>query len=219
MPDVVSAVLSYEAERRMMDGQVSTYVDPAKQQVPQLRFSQTATGTRSRHRLLLLLLPSCKLADEAHPLARARADMRPSRLGARACRSDARGAFAVPNPQEGDVDPRWEWAAPLLLDPGLREFVVIWRSDASLNGKDASLPSPNRDVLPAYLDDLLAIDPATIGRRPDGLADLLTDVALGSPATLAARTLAPSRIPDIDRCCGALKVADAFLAASSTARP
>ena len=208
VPDVVSAVLSYEAERRMMGGQARTYTEPAKQQVPQLRFSQTAAGTRSRHRLLLLLLPSCKLADEAHPLGAPegcdRRDWVRERVEAMLAEP------AVPNPQEGDVDPRWEWAAPLLLDPGLREFVVIWRSDASLNSNDASLPSPNRDVLPAYLDDLLAIDPATIGRRPDGLADLLTDIALGSPATLAARTLAPSCIPDIDRCCGALKVADGF---------
>ena len=201
VPDVVSAVLSYEAERRMMDGQASTYTDPAKQQVPQLRFSQTATGTRSRHRLLLLLLPSCKLADEAHPLAA------PAGVDRRAwVRNRIEAMLAdpsLPNPQHGDVDSRWEWAVPVLLDPNLREFVTTWYDDASL-------PKPNPEVLPAYLDDLLQVDPATLGRRPEGLIDLLTDVALGSPATLAARTLASSHIPDIDRCCGALKIANGF---------
>ena len=208
VPDVVSAVLSYEAERRMMGGQVSTYTDPAKQQAKQLRFSQTATGTRSRHRLLLLLLPSCKLADEAHPLAA------PTGVDRRAWVRERVESMladpAVPNPRNREVDPRWEWAAPVLLDPSLREFIEIWRNDLSRRPKDASLPCPNRDVLPTYLDDLLEIDPATIGRRPDSLADLMTDVALGSPATLAARTLAPSRISDIDRCRGALKIADGF---------
>lgn len=201
VPDVVSAVLSYEAERRMLGGQMSAYADPAKQQVPRLRFTQSTTGARSRHRLLLLLLPSCRLADEAHPLAA------PSGVDRRAWVRERVEAIlanpALPNPPEGEVDPRWEWAAPVLLDPGLREFVEIWRDDTTL-------PSPNPEVLPAYLDDLLAIDPATMGRRPDGLADLLTEVALGSPATLAARMLAPSRITDNDRCRNALEIADAF---------
>ncbi|MCP4445836.1 MAG: DEAD/DEAH box helicase [Myxococcales bacterium] len=200
VPDVVSAVLSYEAERRMMGGHASSYADPAKQQVPRLRLSQTATGARSRHRLLLLLLPSCRLADEAHPLAA------PAGTDRRAwVRERIQAMLAeptLPNPNEGEIDHRWEWAALMLLDPALREFVTTWRNDATL-------PNPNPEVLPDYLDDLLAIDPREMGRRPEGLVELLTEVALGAPATLAARTLASSGIGHIDRCRGALQIADA----------
>ena len=45
VPDVVSAVLSYEAERRMTGGRIRTYMDPARQQVPLLRLTQSAVLT------------------------------------------------------------------------------------------------------------------------------------------------------------------------------
>ena len=69
VPDVVSAVLSYEAERLMMGGRLESYENPDReQQRPLLRLTQSAAGVRSRHRLLLLLLPCLPLADRAHPL-------------------------------------------------------------------------------------------------------------------------------------------------------
>jgi len=69
VPDVVSGVLSYEAERRMVAGGMQHYSDPDRQQRGLLRFTQTSEGHRSRYRLLLLLLPCLTLADKAHPLA------------------------------------------------------------------------------------------------------------------------------------------------------
>ena len=41
--------------------------------------------------------------------------------------------------------------------------------------------SPIRRSSVRYVDDLLAIDPRAFGRRPPDLAELLTDLALGSP--------------------------------------
>ena len=63
VPDVVSAVLSYEAERLMMGGRLDSYEKPDEQQRPLLRLAQSTSGFRSRHRLLLLLLPCLPLAD------------------------------------------------------------------------------------------------------------------------------------------------------------
>ncbi len=51
IPDVVGVILSYEADRRMLGGQLESYLDPAKQQAPRLRLSHTVTGTRARDRL------------------------------------------------------------------------------------------------------------------------------------------------------------------------
>ena len=201
VPDVVSGVLSYEAERRMVGGQLESYLDPAVQQRPLLRLTQTASGERSRHRLLLLMLPCLPLADLAHPLSA------PSGHDRRAWVRSAVDALladpALPNPQDGEVDHRWEWAAPVLLDRGLKRFLFKWRDDEEL-------PRPNPDVFPRYIDDLLNIRAKDLGRRPEGLGDLLTEVALGSPAVLAARTMAPARLRDDARRTQSLRMADAF---------
>ena len=83
VPDVVSGVLSYEAERRMMAAGMSSYLDPDRQQRPLLRFAQSSDGSLTRRRLLLLLLPCLALADRAHPLA-APCGSGPAGMGTRA---------------------------------------------------------------------------------------------------------------------------------------
>ena len=211
VPDAVSAVLSYEAERcmtaerRRTAGRLTDYEHPDQQQRRLLRLTQTATGERSRHRLLLLLLPCLPLADRAHPLEA------PAGQDRRAWVRDRVDELlsSLPDPPNGPVDDRWEWAAPLLLDPGLRAFLHKWRDDR-LRGPDGEqLPQPNPEVFGAYIDDLLADRP--LGRRPAALADLLTDVALGSPAILASRCLrAGTGVDDDTRRRLAVTIADAF---------
>ena len=210
VPDVVSAILSYEAERRMVAGRLNSYQDPAKQQVPLLRLTQSVTGHRSRHRLFLLLMPCLSLADQAHPLdAPAGYDRREW------VRSRIEGLLAdagLPNPQDGEIDDRWEWAVPLLLDRGLRPFLRAWR-DGALEGvsDDRDLPKPTPELFDLYLNDLLTLQPDELGRRPPGLVDLLTEVALGSPAILALRCLGtPTGVGDDTRRRFGVLIADAF---------
>lgn len=201
VPDVVSAVLSYEAERRMMGGALDNYLDPAKQQVPLLRLTQSGESARTRHRLLLLLLPCLTLADEAHPLAA------PSGMDRRSWVRDRVEALLarpdLPDPDHGEIDERWEWIAPLLLDRGLGDFVRRWQTDAAL-------PRPNPELFGAYADDLLQLDVRALGRRPPHLAELLAEIALGSPAILAARTMIPATLDDDARRGFAVQIADAF---------
>ena len=188
VPDVVSAVLSFEAERLMMGGRLRDYENPDLQQRPLLRLTQSASRVRSRHRLLLLLLPCLPLADRAHPLAAPHGQDRRAWVRARVDEllSDPR----LPDRREGSVDDRWEWVAPLLLDPELPAFLRAWR-DGELPGASEGepLPRPNPELFGAYVDDLLAVDLRSLGRRPPELAARLTDLALGSPAVLAARSL------------------------------
>ena len=74
-----------------------------------------------------------------------------------------------------------------MLDPELPAFLRAWRDDELHAWSDAEpLPQPNPEIFGRYVDDLLAIDPRAFGRRPPDLAELLTDLALGSPAILAA---------------------------------
>ena len=204
VPDVVSAVLSYEAERRMVGkrGRIKSYQDPAKQQVPLLKLTQSASGARSRHRLLLLLMPCLALADRAHPLdappGQDRRDWTRKRV------EELLDDPELPNPGDGEIDSRWEWAAPLLFDPALRTFLQAWRDDETL-------PRPNKEIFNAYIEDLLALTPSELGRRPPKLAELLTEVALGSPTILALRCLKVSKGTDDDtRRELAVTIADAF---------
>ena len=199
VPEVVSAFLSYEAERRMTEGRLKSYRNPAKQQVPLLRLTKSVEGARSRHRLLLLLMPCLPLADAAHPLEAPAGSDRKAWVRSRV--EDLLANPSLPDPQHGEVDDRWEWVAPLLLDPGLGDFFQAWKS---------SEDRPNPDLFNDYLEDFLELDPAKLGRRPTDLAKLLTEVALGSPAILAARTMRPARIPDDTRRSLAVHVADSF---------
>ena len=188
VPDVVSAVLSYEAERLMTGGRLKSYDNPDEQQRPLLRLTQSTSGVRSRHRLLLLLLPCLPLADRAHPLDAPAGQDR--RAWVRARVEELLADLGLPNPQDGNIDDRWEWAAPLLLDPELPAFLRAWRDGELHAWSDAEpLPQPNPEIFGLYVDDLLAIDPRDLGRRPPHLAELLTDLALGSPAILATRSL------------------------------
>ncbi len=186
VPDVVSAVLSYEAERLMTGGRLDSYEEPDEQQRPLLRLTQSTSGVRTRHRLLLLLLPCLPLADRAHPLEAPAGQDRRAWVRAQVEKLLAE----LPNPEGGQIDHRWEWAAPRLLDPGLPGFLRAWRDRELPGSSDGEpLPQPNPEVFGAYVDDLLAIEPRSLGRRPPDLAELYTDVALGSPAILAARSL------------------------------
>ena len=196
VPDVVSGILSYEAERRMMEGgRVRRYDDPEGQQGRLLQLD----SARSRHRLFLLLLPCLPLAA-IHPLSALAEGLEP-RAWVRARVADLMGN--LPNPKEGREDSRWEWALPLLLDPELRCFLKAWRDDPKL-------PNPNPDSFGAYVDDLLGLDPSMLGKRPEGLADLLTDVALGSPAVLAARSSMVAGVDETTRRRVGVRVAGAF---------
>ena len=210
VPDVVSAVLSYEAERRMTDGRIRSYTDPARQQVPLLRLTQSAARVRSRHRLLLLLLPCLPLAERTHPLSAPPGHDRCKWV--RDAVETLLSAPDLPDPQDGPVDDRWEWAAPLLLDPQLRTFLEAWRdSDIPAIESYESLPRPNPELFGEYVDDLLGLPLDQLGRRPPGLVDLLTEVALGAPAILALRSLdaAPALAADTRRRL-AVTIADAF---------
>ncbi len=212
VPDTVSAILSYEAERRMTGGRIPAYTDPARQQAPLLRLTQSAANIRSRHRLFLLWLPCLPLAEAAHPLCAPAGEDRRSWVRGRV--ENLLSASGLPDPPDGPVDERWEWVAPMLLDPDLRSFLQEWRDDTGSTPEVLGpLPRPNPDLFGAYVDDFLNMKADQLGRRPPGLVDHLTEVALGSPAILALRSIAATAtltLADATRRSLAVVMADAF---------
>ena len=207
VPDAVTAVLSYEAERRMMDGgRVAEYEDPRTQQGELLGFGQSGSGL-SRHRLLWLLMPCLPLADHAHPLAAPVAQDRRDWVRERIEELLAR----LPNPSGGEVDRRWEWAVAMALDPGLKEFLSAWLEDR-LQGlsENEVLSKPDVSAFDAHVAEVLALDITTLGRRPPDLSVLLTEVALGAPAILACRAMKNAGLEDVVRRRLATEVAHSF---------
>ena len=204
VPDVVSGVLSYEAERRMVaGGSIRKYQGPNGQQGQRLTLAGESSASssakeRTRHRLLLLLLPCLPLAA-IHPLGAHSEQSEPRHWVRTRVEELLQG---LPNPEGRKVDDRWEWVAPLLFDPGLRDFLRQWC--------DSDLPHAKANHFRSYVDDLLKVDLSELGPRPSLLPELLTDVALGSPAVLAARAMASSAVTENSQRRLAVQVADAF---------
>jgi len=209
VPDAVSGLLSYEAERRMMGGQMSRYRKPNEQQARLLNFSLNKKGEPSRFRLFNLMLPCITLADEAHPLTAA-----PGASRRRHVRNQVKELLAdLPNPTDKPIDKRWDWVAPLLLDPGLRTLLEDWRTQSTRTSADNDdVYSDAPQTLLDHIDALLALDTSTLGAQPPGLLNLMTQIALGSPAVLLARSIGGKNIPDRDRRALALHGAQAFWA-------
>lgn len=210
VPDTVSALVSYEAERRMLEqSHVNAYENLDKQQGHLLKFDQSDDGTRSSHRNLLMLLPCLPLSDLIHPLdTRGRGSIR-SRIKSRI--SKLLDTKRLPRKRKGPVDNDWIWAAPVLLDEELRSFLVQWR-EGELDHVDErdSEQADHPDHFSAYLGDLIDFDVSGLGCRPPDLIEILTDVALGSPAILIARTLRAYGVTDSTRRVLAFELAGAF---------
>ena len=178
VPDVVSGLLSYEAERRMVHG-----THPESNQSYEGLSRQTATPlrldgdpNRTSHRQFALLLPCLALAN-IHPLQATKLNKNP--------RTWVRSQIAellkqLPDPTTGKIDRRWEWAMLVILDPGLKTLLKNWIN--------LELPLSDSVHLQGYLDDFTNIEVNDLGRRPARLLELLTDMALGSPAIVAARS-------------------------------
>ena len=111
-------------------------------------------------------LPCLPLADRAHPLEAPAGQDR--RAWVRARVEDLLADSGLPDPQGGSIDDRWEWAAPLLLDPGLPAFLRAWRAGELSGSSDGEpLPPPNPELFGAYVDD-----PASMSRGSDWAVDL-----------------------------------------------
>ena len=179
VPDVVSAVLSYHAERLATMGRDGAY-DEVKKTAP-LRF-QVQDGQPRGMAATTLIFPCLWLADRAHPLV-ARAggeDVRSAVL-----QSIQAGVAGLPA-GSGAVDERWYWAAPVLLEgDAAKGFLDTWRWSA---GDEEDDPR-HFEAYVAELRNTLETRGAGLGARPDDLVEVLADIALGSPAVLVVRSL------------------------------
>lgn len=124
---------------------------------------------------------------------------------------------------DGDADPCWYWAAPLLLDRALHhDEITQWlRSPyrySALANRHLHPPGSGgkaNDTRSRHLDYLRecfeAPETLGLGRPPDDLAETLATIALGSPAVLMLRSLLRLGHPVPDSASQAFGVAGAFI--------
>ena len=206
VPKAISILCSYEAERRMVGDyarqEETDYGNLTSKRRPLLRFSRQ-DGRLTGMPVFALLYPCLTLAQQVDPMA----------IGARLARDDRAPSYEAvykavrqqiehlleqikveSTRREGTADQRWYWAAPVLLD---RQFnaapLARW-----LEEKDESFAwegmvrsrSDEQDThFSEHVDQLRIVARLELGPRPDDLSDVLTKIALASPAVVTLRAL------------------------------
>ena len=206
VPKVVSTLLSYEAQRRMMTSHrranLSNSPEGRERFTEPLRFPTSKTSAMSA---FAFIYPSPSLARLADPLVLARelraSGQTPTRsavLGLAEKRIDAALQDAISRRAvevAGPTDDRWYWAAALVLDADVESVEEAWmlKKDlySSWTGPDVQsgagfVSHVNQAV---ELFEEVREGRMEVGQPPDDLARVLALLAVGGPATSAYRTL------------------------------
>lgn len=207
VPKVISAMLSFEAERAIFDGAGEVNARPYDEfsQRPDRRLDfrvNAETGRLEGMPVLLLMVPFVELARLTDPLSLAAGvggDGRPDRAQVEAAAhraiSDAIAPLVGGRRTTGPADQRWYWAAPLLLDDvadpdrtkdwwNHHALPSLWSEDKA----DDSTSGAFDRHLEAARNLLTGIDPQPLGRAPDDLVEVLVTAGLGAPAICALRS-------------------------------
>ena len=208
VPKVVSSMVSFEAERRAFAARSHNYTTDYRRRGGQrlaFRTTERTTGeakpgeaTAGRRAAamtaFLLTCPSPSLAEVGDPRPLVRGERR--RVAEVLDNIAAKVADAVEPlvrlaPSVGVVDQRWYWAAPLFLDrqlhPSALSFLLAQDAESYWESDEAG-----REGLRAHLAEARAMaehGPSALGRPPDDLVEVLTELAVGGPAQCALRML------------------------------
>ncbi|MFT3714069.1 MAG: helicase-related protein [Archangium sp.] len=190
VPRVIAGLLSYEAERTL-DTRAS------RRRGGLLRFGRSE-GRLTGMPVLAMLYPSSVLARACDPRSLLQDVASPGKLPTLAQVLEvAEERLQVSldtklKPGDGPVDPRWYWAAPLLLDRKLDEKATLsWIQQESLaltwSGEEDE-PDSN---FQAHVEFARAVIEGreTFGAFPPDLARVLAELALAGPGTFMLRSM------------------------------
>ena len=205
VPRMVSSLLSYEAERKTVGSIVKANEDISTDYFnsdrkpypsPRMRFA-ASEGRLNNMNLFCLLYPSKYLTDIYDPI-----DCMNRGLSLKEIEKEIKAKIAdkldkVKAPTSGAEDQRWYYTAPLFLDPS--GYVTGWfNEDENLSGyEDDENGKGESSAFLKHLQYLRRIyynfgnghlEKITLGRKPKALYDVLTDMAIASPAICANRT-------------------------------
>lgn len=211
VPQVISTLISYEAERRMVRDSHRNRVNTAqaRKRIRPLLRVQKVEGRTSGMPLFALMYPSPALATIVDPFQLSKklggSTELPRRedIVAAAERRIGRALRPLLSPggTGGPVDERWYWAAALLLDAEVdgsrtRDWIGRHGVHAKWSGEGTPVGGGDpQDVDSAWSEvseeaRSVLREPETLGRPPDDLVTVVTQLALASPGTTVLRALA-----------------------------
>ncbi len=209
--------LTYEAERRMLgiaeDGEPDSQGPEARKKRRGLLRFGVADGRPTGMPVLGMLYPSFVLAAEADPRIWAPSDPAAPIPAMAVLLEKARGVcerllqdITKTAPSDGEVDERWYWAAPLLLDLARdptsakawldqANLATQWRGEGDTAGdepaEEGEAEADADDAWAAHVREArtVAANPGDLGRPPVDLAEVLALSAVAGPAVAALRAL------------------------------
>ena len=203
VPRMLACLISYEAERKTVgklakdrkDKEYHYFYSGEKRYPPaRLNFS-VKDGSPSRMVLFCLLYPSKYLTEVYDPIAFMNAGK-----GIRAIRSEIKAIIKeklaeFPSSKEGKVDARWYYIAPMLMDgekhtsEWLKNGEELNRYGTNDEGKRGQKGfKTHLETLQQHYAETLECNASNLGKRPADLEDVLTEMAIASPAVCANRT-------------------------------
>lgn len=201
VPKMLTCLLSYEAERRMIRMVETSPVntpDARRARRPLLTFT-FSQGRLTGMPVLGVLYPSLALARFADPRELGQfGDVQLSReeitARAKAALVEEIRQITAGAPTAGAEDEAWYWAAPILLDLRLDPAgTAQWLTQRSLptlwTGGEQDEEEESRWADHVTAAQQLAASPPALGRPPADLADVLAEMAIGGPGTCALRAL------------------------------
>lgn len=203
VPRMLASMLSYEAERKTVGTLVKANEDikthyfnnEGERRYPsaRLRFSVNK-GTPNSMALFCLLYPSDFLTKCYEPIACMNRGARLEEIEQEIKMKISEKLAKYDTPEKGTPDRRWYYMAPLFLDPC--GYVTGWydKDDKLLPSDDEEDNGKNQKAFLRHLQELRMLyrecdcgRRCTLGKKPDDLLDVLTDMALGSPAIVINR--------------------------------
>lgn len=200
IPDALAALLSYEAERRLIDGGAGRprYTNVAKRFAPRLRFSGQSDGRLRGMSAMPLMFPSRVLASKVTPLLMASgAESVPFEL----VRSQA---IALLGPliegvvdravDDGPPDRRWYWVTIARLEHASHPESTAWclsrwgAARSSLDEDETDRSTGFQAHAAHWVEAATGAD-LGLGRVPADLVEVVADIALAAPAVCALRTM------------------------------
>lgn len=203
VPRMLACLLSYEVERRTVGKLARDYQDrdvhyfySGEKRYPSARMNfSVRNGAPGAMTLFCLLYPSRFLAGCYDPISCMNAGLSIRDIQRQVREKIREKLKDFPTSDRGNQDRRWYYIAPLMMDGDKYAYSWLESADKLADYDDGDEKSKKQKGFKAHMDALLELFYEThrerfanLGKQPDDLADVLTDMAIASPAICIYRT-------------------------------
>lgn len=203
VPRMLASLISYEAERRTVGKLAKDYEDrdvhyfySGEKRYPSARMNfSVRNGAPGSMTLFCLLYPSKFLSDCYDPIACMNAGMNIRNIQRQIREKISEKLKEFPSNDLGNQDRRWYYMAPLMMDGEKYAYSWLESKNELAAYDDGDEKSKKQKGFIAHMDAFVELFYEThnqnfdnLGRRPDDLVDVLTDMAIASPAICINRT-------------------------------